>query len=97
MDDEEDLFFRNLRRPNKTIGRQVWRNQLKDKITKRRKKKVWKEEDSGYICNGSFCFSGRCHGCARELEKTGKWVIGDEEEEFTEIDPVWSPDLHRKR
>lgn len=93
--DEEDLFFRNLRRSNKTINRQVWRNQLKDTITIRRKKLVWKVEDTGYICNGSFCFSGRCHGCERE--KTGKWVRGDEVEEITKLDPVWSPDLHWKR
>ena len=94
--DEEDIIFRNLRRSNETINRQRWRHELKDTITTKRNKLVWKEERSDYTCNGSFCFSGRCHGCAREYETTGKWVIGDEEE-VTKIDPVWSPDLHWKR
>lgn len=94
---EDEEFFRKLRRSAKTIFRQGWRNQLKDKLTIRRKKLVWKEEDSGYICNGSFCFSGRCHGCAREREKSGRWVTGEEEEEITINDPVWSPDLYWKR
>lgn len=96
--DEEELFFRNLRRSNETINRQRWRNELKDTITVKRNKLVWKEErsDPHYTCNGSFCSSGRCHGCARELETTGKWVKGGEEE-ITTIDPVWSPNLHWKR
>lgn len=95
--DEEDIIFRNLRRSNETINRQRWRHELKDTSTIKINKLVCKEERSDYTCNGSFCFSERCHGCAREYEKTRKWVIGDEEEEVTKIDPVWSPDLHWKR